>query len=118
MELDFDMTKLNTEENQRLKEIIREFISHKLKSGVNQQEIAKVLGVSQTTVSNYLSPEKHQNPRYSLEKIADALGIYPEELLARVKGRPDPASVDDLTLVELQELRNQVERRIKRILKP
>jgi len=113
VELDYDMSSLSPAERERLREILRGLVKRK-----TQDVVAGELGISQSTLSNYLNQQKQQQPRYSLDKIADSLGIYPEELLARIKGRPLPKNVDDLTLAELQNLRSQIEQRIDKILQP
>lgn len=59
--------------------------------GINQRTLAEKIGVSEVTVSRYFS--RCRNPRSKIvEKIAEVLGVVPEQILLYGEDGEDPES--------------------------
>lgn len=74
------MIKINPIEKMWMKKFGKRLAELMKSKGVGQVELAKMCGMSQGTISKYVSGEL--SPKvYHVKSIADSLGIFVEELL-------------------------------------
>lgn len=89
---------------QRFAKLIRE-----IKGKNSQGELAEILGVSQGTISTWIS--KKASPSLpQIEKVAEAANLLPEELIARIYNRTiDRYEVDKWSTQMLLEIKGRID---------